>query len=209
MGRFFIYFRRTLLWISDFLYFCNTVFAVIAQLVEHRLPKPRVTGSSPAYRSRGVVQGRFALHIFLYGENPWPSSPLSGVGGVNKKSRLLVLARVSSPAYRSLSFNLTRIGKGLTPWPSPPLPGVGGVNKIHGTLVLARVSSPAYRSNEMNSPFIEGLFVLLIVIKGLNKWPSPPLPGVGGVNKNSRHTRACTSFESRLPLAYNLSLTHL
>ena len=26
-------------------------FAVIAQLVEHRLPKPRVTGSSPAYRS--------------------------------------------------------------------------------------------------------------------------------------------------------------
>ncbi len=40
-------------------------FAVIAQLVEHRLPKPRVTGSSPA--------------------------------------------------YRSLSFNLTRIGKGLTP----------------------------------------------------------------------------------------------
>ncbi len=27
-------------------------FAVIAQLVEHRLPKPRVTGSSPAYRSK-------------------------------------------------------------------------------------------------------------------------------------------------------------
>ena len=26
-------------------------FAVVAQLVEHRLPKPRVTGSSPAYRS--------------------------------------------------------------------------------------------------------------------------------------------------------------
>ena len=29
-------------------------FAVIAQLVEHRLPKPRVTGSSPAYRSNGI-----------------------------------------------------------------------------------------------------------------------------------------------------------
>lgn len=27
---------------------CN---AVVAQLVEHWLPKPRVTGSSPAYRS--------------------------------------------------------------------------------------------------------------------------------------------------------------
>ena len=26
-------------------------FAVVAQLVEHWLPKPRVTGSSPAYRS--------------------------------------------------------------------------------------------------------------------------------------------------------------
>lgn len=26
-------------------------FATIAQLVEHWLPKPRVTGSSPAYRS--------------------------------------------------------------------------------------------------------------------------------------------------------------
>ena len=36
---------------SDFLYFCHTISAVIAQLVEHRLPKPRVTGSSPAYRS--------------------------------------------------------------------------------------------------------------------------------------------------------------
>ena len=28
-------------------------FATIAQLVEHWLPKPRVTGSSPAYRSKG------------------------------------------------------------------------------------------------------------------------------------------------------------
>ena len=28
------------------------VLAAIAQLVEHRLPKPRVTGSSPACRSR-------------------------------------------------------------------------------------------------------------------------------------------------------------
>jgi hypothetical protein len=27
------------------------ILAVVAQLVEHRLPKPRVTGSSPAYRS--------------------------------------------------------------------------------------------------------------------------------------------------------------
>ena len=50
---------------SDFLYFCLTVFAVIAQLVEHRLPKPRVTGSSPAYRSGDVVQCGFALHYFF------------------------------------------------------------------------------------------------------------------------------------------------
>lgn len=27
------------------------MYAVVAQLVEHWLPKPRVTGSSPAYRS--------------------------------------------------------------------------------------------------------------------------------------------------------------
>lgn len=27
------------------------ILAVVAQLVEHRLPKPRVTGSNPAYRS--------------------------------------------------------------------------------------------------------------------------------------------------------------
>ncbi len=34
-------------------YFCHAqkILAVVAQLVEHRLPKPRVTGSSPAYRS--------------------------------------------------------------------------------------------------------------------------------------------------------------
>ncbi len=35
--------------------------AAIAQLVEHRLPKPRVTGSSPACRSDAV----FAL-LFYY-----------------------------------------------------------------------------------------------------------------------------------------------
>ena len=29
-------------------------FAVIAQLVEHWLPKPRVAGSSPVYRSRMI-----------------------------------------------------------------------------------------------------------------------------------------------------------
>lgn len=36
-------------------YFCHAqkkILAVVAQLVEHRLPKPRVTGSSPAYRSK-------------------------------------------------------------------------------------------------------------------------------------------------------------
>ena len=34
-------------------FFVNLYYtsAVVAQLVEHRLPKPRATGSSPAYRS--------------------------------------------------------------------------------------------------------------------------------------------------------------
>lgn len=31
------------------------ILAVVAQLVEHRLPKPRVTGSSPAYRSFPII----------------------------------------------------------------------------------------------------------------------------------------------------------
>ena len=51
--------------LSDFLYFCHTIFAVIAQLVEHRLPKPRVTGSSPAYRSFDVVQCSFCSALFF------------------------------------------------------------------------------------------------------------------------------------------------
>ena len=55
---------------SDFLYFCHTISAVIAQLVEHRLPKPRVTGSSPAYRSRDVVQGFVALRYFFVWREP-------------------------------------------------------------------------------------------------------------------------------------------
>ncbi len=35
------------------------ILAVVAQLVEHRLPKPRVTGSSPAYRSFVLIQNYF------------------------------------------------------------------------------------------------------------------------------------------------------
>ena len=43
-------------------------FAVVAQLVEHWLPKPRVTGSSPAYRSKsskGVQMDSLALFGIL------------------------------------------------------------------------------------------------------------------------------------------------
>ena len=36
-------------------FFENKSNAAIAQLVEHRLPKPRVTGSSPAYRSKKKI----------------------------------------------------------------------------------------------------------------------------------------------------------
>ena len=33
------------------MYYLCTIIAVVAQLVEHWLPKPRVAGSSPVYRS--------------------------------------------------------------------------------------------------------------------------------------------------------------
>lgn len=46
--------------LSGKVYFCNR-FAIIAQLVEHRLPKPRVTGSSPAYRSKESFHILFGL----------------------------------------------------------------------------------------------------------------------------------------------------
>lgn len=36
---------------KNILHLCALSDAVIAQLVEHWLPKPKVTGSSPAYRS--------------------------------------------------------------------------------------------------------------------------------------------------------------
>ena len=39
--------------------------AVIAQLVEHWLPKPRVAGSSPVYRSKGVMVAMSMVAISL------------------------------------------------------------------------------------------------------------------------------------------------
>ncbi len=41
-------------------------FAVIAQLVEHRLPKPRVTGSSPAYRSLIISRLHFCGRLIYF-----------------------------------------------------------------------------------------------------------------------------------------------
>ena len=43
----------------------KTKNAVVAQLVEHRLPKPRVTGSSPAYRSGLDEQQLKLLCVFF------------------------------------------------------------------------------------------------------------------------------------------------
>ena len=40
-------------------------FAVVAQLVEHRLPKPRVAGSSPVYRSKEYLVEN-ELSIIMY-----------------------------------------------------------------------------------------------------------------------------------------------
>ena len=37
--------------IIKIMYFCIRYHAIVAQLVEHWLPKPRVAGSSPVYRS--------------------------------------------------------------------------------------------------------------------------------------------------------------
>ncbi len=42
-----------ILYLNFILYLCN-IFAIVAQLVEHWLPKPRVAGSSPVYRSTGI-----------------------------------------------------------------------------------------------------------------------------------------------------------
>ena len=48
-----------------FCYFCFRIFAVIAQLVEHWLPKPRVTGSSPAYRSEKMMAYKPSFFVML------------------------------------------------------------------------------------------------------------------------------------------------
>ncbi len=42
------------------------IIAVVAQLVERRLPKPKVTSSNLAYRSFYVVLDIFQDHFFLY-----------------------------------------------------------------------------------------------------------------------------------------------
>lgn len=59
-------------------YFCHAqkILAVVAQLVEHRLPKPRVTGSSPACRS---------FPIYCLGLLVALSTLLSGLILTNKK----------------------------------------------------------------------------------------------------------------------------
>ena len=64
-------------------------------------------------------------------------------------------------------------------------------------------SSPAYRSNKANSPDVStGLFVLLIVDEGSQPVTlHSPFRGWGCQYK-SRTARACTSFESRLPLRF-------
>ena len=41
------------------------IFAVVAQLVEHRLPKPRVAGSSPVYRSKEyLVENELSMIMY-------------------------------------------------------------------------------------------------------------------------------------------------
>ena len=81
-------------------------FAVVAQLVEHWLPKPRVTGSSPAYRSKGSKGSLWGLPLLPFGmliaepvTLPSPSFSKEGLGRI-VNINTLVLARVSSPVYQ-------------------------------------------------------------------------------------------------------------
>ena len=63
----------------------STSFAVIAQSVEHRLPKPRVAGSSPVYRSNAATAHSWVVVVFI-GAHSRPSSPPSrGWGSVVRK----------------------------------------------------------------------------------------------------------------------------
>ena len=52
---FVIFFTKKSCHLEFIYYFCSRIYekwnAVVAQLVEHWLPKPRVAGSSPVYRS--------------------------------------------------------------------------------------------------------------------------------------------------------------
>lgn len=50
------------------------ILAVVAQLVEHRLPKPRVTGSSPACRSNDCTIG--PQRIYNVGESTAKNYPI-------------------------------------------------------------------------------------------------------------------------------------
>lgn len=69
---------------------CN---AVVAQLVEHWLPKPRVTGSSPAYRS---CPGRFSigepawrfLYTFIF---DWKVCLSARCGTIVEKSKIFII----------------------------------------------------------------------------------------------------------------------
>ena len=48
--------------------------AIVAQLVEHWLPKPRVAGSSPVYRSGKIKNREDSSSLFLFALYYWRSA---------------------------------------------------------------------------------------------------------------------------------------
>lgn len=81
------------------------ILAVVAQLVEHRLPKPRVTGSSPAYRS---------FPIYCLGLLVALSTLLSGLILTNKKKG----GEINGSYICSISYRITMCNfSHLLPYP--------------------------------------------------------------------------------------------
>ena len=73
--------------------------AVVAQLVEHWLPKPRVAGSSPVYRSKQVMVAISMVAISFLGMHHGNPRPI-------KQGQARVLCKqsgkpITSPVYRS------------------------------------------------------------------------------------------------------------
>ncbi len=132
-----------------------TFLAVVAQLVEHWLPKPRVAGSSPVYRSNKYNVSRFEGRFFIWFPKP-------RVAGCSLRSRLAGASTSTAPT------NITSLvlrDVFLFGFPSERVAGCSLRSRLAG-------ASPVYRSFYKKADmqmhicffFVFLLFVFLLLV---------------------------------------------